>query len=85
MFMTVVNVDTARRSGQFYVVGRTASWWLHLFAALYAGSMVFRYTYRMITMPEERWFGGTIPIWFHFVLAAWVWLVAARVKERTVE
>ena len=78
MFMTVVNVDTARRSGRFYVVSATARWWLKLFTALYAASMVFRYSYRMITMPEERWFGGTIPIWFHFVLAAWVWLLAVR-------
>ncbi|QIF03532.1 hypothetical protein [Roseimicrobium sp. ORNL1] len=80
MFMTVVNVDTARRSGHFCVVSATVRWRLNLFAALYAGSMVFRYTYRMITMPEERWFGGTIPIWFHFVLAAWVWLVAVKSK-----
>lgn len=78
MFMTVVNVDTARRSGRFYVTGAKARGWLHLFAVLYAGSMVFRYSYRMITMPEERWFGGTIPIWFHFVLAAWVWLAGGR-------
>lgn len=78
MFMTVVNVDNARRSGRFYVVSATARGWLHLFTALYAGSMVVRYAYRMITMPEERWFGGTIPIWFHFVLAAWVWLLAVR-------
>jgi hypothetical protein len=83
MLMAVVNVDAARRSGRFYVVSARASWWLHLFAALYAGSMVFRYAYRMITMPEERWFGGTIPIWFHFVLAAWVWLVGMQSCPRS--
>ncbi|RBP40524.1 hypothetical protein DES53_108231 [Roseimicrobium gellanilyticum] len=85
MFMTVVNVDTARRSGRFHVVSTTARGWLKLFAALYAGSMVVRYAYRMVTMPEERWFGGTIPIWFHFVLAAWVWLVGMRSPSSTSE
>lgn len=78
MFMAVVNVDHARGTGRFFVVNDRTRWWLNLFAALYAASMVFRYAFRMITMPDQRWFGGTIPVWFHFVLAAWVWLLAVR-------
>ncbi len=77
MFMAVVNVDHTRRSGCFYVNSESARaiWWLRLFATLYAGSMVIRYIIRMTLMPDQRWFGGTIPIWFHFVLAAWVALL----------
>jgi hypothetical protein len=41
-------------------------------SALYAGSMVVRYAVRMRRRPEERWFGGAIPIVFHLVLAAFV-------------
>jgi uncharacterized protein len=39
---------------------------------VYAGSMVIRYAVRMRRRPEERWFGGAIPIVFHVVLAAFV-------------
>lgn len=81
MFMAIVNVDTARQTGRFHVTDTKVRRQLYLFAALYACSMVFRYVFRMVTMPEERWFGGTIPIWFHFVLAAWVWLVARPSKR----
>jgi hypothetical protein len=41
---------------------------------LYAGSMVVRYAVRMRRRPEERWFGGAIPIVFHVVLAAFVFV-----------
>jgi hypothetical protein len=40
--------------------------------AVYAGSMVVRYAVRMRRRPEERWFGGAIPIVFHVVLAAFL-------------
>jgi hypothetical protein len=34
--------------------------------------MVIRYVVRMVLFPEERWFGGCIPIVFHWVLAAFL-------------
>ena len=39
----------------------------------YAVSMVLRYALTMTYRPEMRWLGGTIPIFFHFVLAAFVY------------
>ena len=42
------------------------------FGYLYLAAMVVRYILRMSFYPEERWFGGTIPIFFHYVLAAYV-------------
>jgi hypothetical protein len=39
----------------------------------YAVSMVLRYALTMTYRPEMRWFGGIIPIFFHFVLAAFVY------------
>jgi hypothetical protein len=40
---------------------------------LYAASMVLRYALTMTYRPEMRWFGDTIPIFFHFVLATFVY------------
>jgi hypothetical protein len=39
---------------------------------VYAGAMLLRYAVRMYRRPRERWFGGAIPIVFHFVLAAFL-------------
>lgn len=44
------------------------------FSYVYAGAMAVRYAVRMARRPGERWFGGTIPIVFHFVLAAYVYV-----------
>ncbi len=43
------------------------------FSAIYATTMVLRYVITMILRPEMRWYGGTIPIFFHFVLAAFLY------------
>lgn len=42
------------------------------FSFVYAGVIAARYVLRMYRHPGERWFGGTIPIVFHLVLAAFV-------------
>ena len=43
-----------------------------VFGYLYLASMVVRYIVRMTLFPEERWFGGCIPIVFHWVLASFI-------------
>jgi len=48
-------------------------WALVVFSALYAGAMAIRYAVRMRRRPEARWFGGTIPIVFHLVLATYLY------------
>jgi uncharacterized protein len=45
---------------------------LIVLSAAYAVSMAVRYAVRMARRPGERWFGGAIPIVFHFVLAAFL-------------
>ncbi len=37
---------------------------------IYTSIMVTRYILRMVMFPAERWFGGSIPIFFHIVLAS---------------
>jgi hypothetical protein len=45
-----------------------------VFSYVYAAVMATRYVVRMARRPNERWFGGTIPIVFHFVLAAYLFV-----------
>jgi hypothetical protein len=44
------------------------------FSAVYAAAMVVRFAVRMRRRPEARWFGGAIPIVFHLVLAAFLFV-----------
>ena len=53
-------------------------------AAAYFAAMVLRYALTMALHPERRWLGGTIPIVFHFVLAAYLY-VLGRFHTRTAE
>ena len=45
---------------------------LLVFAYIYLAVMLARYALRMILVPEARWFGQTIPIFFHWVLASFL-------------
>ncbi len=45
-----------------------------LFAYVYAAAMAVRYGDRMLRRPAARWFGGTIPIVFHVVLASYLYV-----------
>jgi uncharacterized protein len=67
-----VCLDVSREKGFFVrtrpVFGRGVLW----FGYLYLASMVLRYIIRMSLYPEARWFGGTIPIAFHWVLASFI-------------
>ena len=42
------------------------------FSYLYFGGMVLRYIIWMWRRPDQRWLGGTIPIVFHCVVAAFI-------------
>ena len=70
--MTKMCVDFTRGRG-FFVVPRRffGVYWLY-FGYLYLIAMVARYPVHMYLHPEARWFGGTIPIFFHWVLAVFV-------------
>ena len=62
------------RGGGFFAKPRPGwSRFLVACSIIYGISMVLRYALTMAYRPEMRWFGGTIPIFFHFVLAAFVY------------
>jgi hypothetical protein len=39
--------------------------------------MLVRYVVRMRRRPEARWFGGTIPMVFHLVLATYLYALGS--------
>jgi hypothetical protein len=80
--MVFVVRDVARGSGTFSVPRRRAGRLLVWSSYLYALSMVVRYVVTMTLYPERRWFGHTIPIWFHLVLAAFVYTLGRYHVDR---
>jgi hypothetical protein len=74
ILMAAMARDFSRGEGLFVSprpgVGQGVLW----FSYLYAGSMVIRYSIRMWNRPDQRWFGGTIPIVFHGVLASFLFV-----------
>jgi hypothetical protein len=70
--MIVIVRDTALGSGSFATLTRRTGRILRYSSYLYALVMVARYTVTMTLHSELRWFTGTTPIWFHFVLASFL-------------
>ena len=70
--MLKIVADFARGEGFFVSLRPRTGRILLGLGVLYALAMVVRYGVTMATYPERRWFSGTIPIWFHLVLAAFV-------------
>jgi hypothetical protein len=73
--MVKISNDIWRSTGFFAVVRPSWSRFLVRFSAIYAGAMALRYVLTMIFRPEMRWLGGTIPIFFHFVLAGFIFVL----------
>lgn len=74
--MVLIAADFTRRAGFFvepHPYGGRATLW---FSYLYFGGMIVRYVIRMKGRPDQRWLGGTIPIIFHSVVAAFLWTFA---------
>jgi hypothetical protein len=67
---TWVNVNFTQRAGFFAGRSRRFGKALVVFGAIYLLVMVTRYALRMTLYPLERWSGGSIPIFFHWVLAS---------------
>jgi hypothetical protein len=72
-----IDVDFARDTG-FWVearpeLGRGILW----FAFVYASVMAVRYVLQMCRRADQRWFGGAIPIVFHWVLASFLFVLGS--------
>ena len=67
-----VCLDFFRGHGYFVIPRPRLGIILLRFGALYLGVMLIRYAIRMGLYPHERWTGGSIPIYFHWVLASFL-------------
>jgi hypothetical protein len=71
--MVWISLDVGRGSGLFSEPRRAAVGYATVWiSAVYFGGMILRYILRMQRRPDQRWFGGTIPIIFHCVVAAFL-------------
>jgi hypothetical protein len=73
--MVAVTSDLARGAELLPAGGRATGYALVVVAGCYWAAMAARYAVRMARRPGERWFGGAIPIVFHCVLAAWLFVL----------
>jgi len=71
--MVVMNIGVQRGRGPLAVVSARVAHPLRAFSYVYFAAMVIRYALTMVLVPERRWFGGTIPIVFHCVLALYLY------------
>jgi hypothetical protein len=71
--MVWIDVSFSASAGPPVERSEAFGWALVVFSALYAGAMVVRYVVRMRRRPAARWFGGTIPMVFHVVLATYLY------------
>jgi hypothetical protein len=60
-------------------LGRALRW----FSCFYFAAMVLRYILTMTFYPERRWFFGTIPIFFHWVLAGYLFVLGRFCLDET--
>ena len=70
--MIAITRDFARGRGVFTTLAPRTGRTLRMASYLYGSVMAARYIVTMALNPELRWFTGTTPIWFHFVLAAFL-------------
>jgi len=75
ILMAKITMDILRGAGIFARQRPNWSRFLVGFSALDAGTMALRYILTMLFRPELRWFGHTIPIFFHFVLAGFIFIL----------
>ncbi|MCM3880830.1 MAG: CocE/NonD family hydrolase [Vicinamibacterales bacterium] len=76
-------LDFLRQRG-FFVTPRRWLGSLSLsIGGVYLAVMIIRYAIRMTLYPPERWTGGAIPIFFHWVLAAFILVLGAYHRRAT--
>jgi hypothetical protein len=77
VLFTKICLDLYRGHGFFAVPRRGLGTSLQRFGILYLMAMIIRYILRMSLYPDQRWTGGSIPIFFHWILAAYLLIWAS--------
>lgn len=76
IFMFWICADFTRSRGMFVQPYPGRGKYVLWFSYLYFAGMAVRYVIWMWRRPDQRWFGGTIPIIFHCVVAAFLFTFA---------
>jgi hypothetical protein len=82
MFMSLVTYDAFRKNGIWFVRRSRTKRVLRRVAYLYMAALGLRYVLSMVLVPDLRWFGQTIPIVFHFVLASYILVLGSRSRRQ---
>lgn len=80
---TLICVQFKRCRGYFVNAHAKLGRFLSGFGRVYVAAMIIRYIFQMIAFPDTRWFGGCLPIAFHFVLASFILTLANYQKRVT--
>ncbi|MCU1285060.1 MAG: rane protein of unknown function [Acidobacteriales bacterium] len=78
-----IALDFTHQSGYFVLPSARLGRGLLIFGGIYLGGMIARYIIRMAWYPDQRWFGGIIPIFFHWILASFILLVGTYHRRQT--
>ena len=76
VLLSAICIDISRGRGVFARPNRRVGSFLTWFSVIYFASMVARYVITMSVHPDRRWFHDTIPIWFHMVLASYLFILS---------
>lgn len=85
VLMIATCVDFTRGTGPLVRTRPVYARGVLVFGYLYLAVMVVRYPVQMALHPEDRWFGRTIPIVLHWVLATFVILFGRFHRRRLSE
>ncbi len=80
--MVVMNTGVQRGRGPIAMVNGRIARAICWFSYVYFFAMVLRYLITMTYFPERRWFGGAIPIFFHWVLALYLYVWSGHHRGR---
>jgi putative CocE/NonD family hydrolase len=78
-----VCLDFTRGHGFFVRPRHSLATPLLALGVVYLSVMVIRYAIRISLYPPERWTGGSIPIFFHWVLAGFVLVLSSYHRQNT--
>lgn len=77
-------IDVQQGTGIFSRQSDRVGIFLRWFSYVYFLAMVIRYILTMTFHPELRWFGHTIPIIFHMILALFLYTYSCYLTDNTV-
>jgi hypothetical protein len=75
--MTWINMSFSLSEGISIASSPGLGTFLIASSVVYVLTMLIRYVIRMHRSPDQRWFGGTIPIVFHVVLASYLYALGS--------